>query len=141
MDNNDESSPFTDIQSPGQDPSIASDRAFSDNVGSPTGLASPPSDQLGVTPSNASGPELKHKAPVGAIILAIIVAGVLAAATVYAYRQSNKPVTNQQTSETSDKLDETDVDKTSEDVDNTVNEMDSASDFVESELSDTTLGL
>lgn len=133
MDNNDNNN-FSGAQFPKPDSDVTTDKTFSDSVDSSVTPASP------VDADKSTASPRKHRAPVGAIILAVIVAGTLAAATIYAYRQSNKPAVTE-TAETSDTVNGSDVDATADEVDQTVNEMDSTSDFVESELSDTTLGL
>lgn len=134
MDKNNQT-PITDVQSSS---GVTPDKAFSEGVGAPP--ASPENQQSPITERVPETPH-KNKAPVGAIILAIIVAGALAAATIFAYRQTNNLATETNTAKTEEATTESDIEDVSGEIDQTVSELDESKDFSESELSDTTLGL
>lgn len=98
---------------------------------------------LAATPTQAS--TNSHKAPIGAIVAAIVIAVALAAVSVMAY-QNNKDkqsATQQPAATQTQKEDVTasDVDQASKDVDQAMNQTDDTADLNPESLSDTTLGL
>ena len=127
--------PIRDVQSSN---GVTPDKAFSEGLG-----AQPPSPENQQSPKteSATEPPHKNKTPVGAIIVAIIVAGALAAATIFAYRQTNNLATETNTTETKEAATETEIENVSSEIDKTVSELDETEDFSESELSDAALGL
>lgn len=142
----------SEVRSPDQGGAVSADKAFSESVGNPGTQAQPPTDvvappdnqQLADQPAAAEAPKNpapKTRAPIGAIILAVIVAGGLAVLTVYAYRQTNQPVTEDIPTETTQAVEGSEVDSTSAEIEQSISELDDAEDFTESELSDSSLGL
>ena len=109
----------------------------------------PNQEQPNITSGNAAGPDMtlpknEHKAPVGAIIFAIIIAIGLAVLTVMAY-QKTKSSTESQSDTTSESQQETtpeaEVDSTEQAVDSDINAVDDEQDFNSSDLSDESLNL
>jgi hypothetical protein len=87
-----------------------------------------------------------HKAkPLGVIIFALIVAGVLAGLTVYAFKNSQssttKPTASTQQAKTVETVTPADVDQASKDVDAEFQKIDDTKDLTASDLADSTLGL
>lgn len=86
------------------------------------------------------------RAPVFAIVAAIIVGGALVAVTVFAFKNSVKEgtpaaTTTQQESTVPAAATTTDIDQTSAEIDKSLKSLDDTADFPDDELSDTTLGL
>lgn len=97
-------------------------------------------NQMAITPANA-GP-VKHKAPVGAIIAAIIIALVLAGTTIFAYLKTTKTATTDKSvTPVQQPVKAADVQQTSQDVETSLKAIDENKDFANTDLSDTTLGL
>lgn len=87
-----------------------------------------------------------HKAPIGVIVVAVLVAVALAVLAVLTYMKNDQkeatstpsPVTSQQAQES---VSAEDVDSTNKDIDDSLNQANDASDFDSNSISDTSLGL
>lgn len=142
-------------------PSVNADTAFSESVKiPPPEPAAEARSNVTAEPRLAAEPEVPDtnqpqksqkpkkekgpRAPIGAIIMAIIVAGALAGVTVFAYMRSNSTSTDKGTENqdsANSEVQSSDVDDVTSEIDKSLNGLDDSKDFQESELSDTTLGL
>lgn len=106
-------------------------------------------DQAGIPALAAQQPEHKsHRAPILAIVCAVVVAGVFAAFAVLAYMSNpdsgTNSDTNQQATSNTPKEDSAtaaDVTETEKAIDDSLSGVDDAADYNDAEMSDTTLGL
>lgn len=92
-------------------------------------------------------PHKSHRAPIMAIVSAIVLTGVFAAIAVLAYTSDSNPKqaadSNQQITDTTqdNAATATDVTETEKAIDDSLSGADDASDFNDADMSDTTLGL
>ena len=113
-----------------------------------TDAATPPADNAGNKPALGTPVGDKtphhHSAPLGPIIVAVIVALVLGGLTVYALKTKNPaaPTANTaSTSKTATTVKSSDVSKTSDDVDSSLKQVNDTQDFNSNDLSNATLGI
>lgn len=93
-------------------------------------------------------PHKRSRTPILAVVIAVLVAGAFGVLAVLAYRNSQKPATNTDTSqqstakeESTEKATPADVDETIDEIDKALNDTDDEADFDDNSLSDTTLSL
>ncbi len=107
-----------------------------------------PAKLLAVTPDNAG--KARRKAPAGAIAVAIVIALILAGATIFAYLRTSKndtAATHNSAKSTAttpakqEPIQAADVDTTNQGIDDSLKAIDENKDFASTDLSDTTLGL
>lgn len=89
-----------------------------------------------------------HRAPIGAIMVAVAVAAVLAVVSVYAFNNTQRTADNSATDQTAEQakpaaetVKPSDVDATTKDIDATLGQLDESSQLNSEELSDNSLGL
>ncbi len=100
---------------------------------------------LVATPGNHGA---HHRAPIGAIMVAVVVAAVLAVVSVYAFNNTQRTADNNATDKTAEQakpavetVKQSDVDATTKDIDATMGQLDESSQLNSEELSDNSLGL
>ena len=115
--------------------------ASSENVEAAAPEAPAPTTPLAI--NTAPGP-VKHKAPVGVIVAAIVIGLLLAGLAVFVYLKANKSTSNaplKQAATTAAKVTASEVQDTANGVDQAISSVNDAVDLNSSDLSDTTLGL
>ncbi len=133
-------------EAPAEEEATSTEVTATDTQSAPEAPANNP---MAVTPDNAGSAPLRHKAPIGAIIAAIVIALLLAAATIFAYLRSSKDTTATSTkfpttaasTATQPQLKASDIEQTSQGIDDSIKSIDNNKDFSSTDLSDTTLGL
>jgi hypothetical protein len=130
------SKPVMDIQTPSTPPDTLEDHKVSTETApeanSPDPIATPE------IPAKVG-----HGKPIGAIVMAVLIAVGIAGLATYAYVKTSNTAqpasTNQTTSDPSAST--SDVDDASKEVDDSVNSVDEAQDFPDNDLTDEALGL
>jgi hypothetical protein len=128
-------------------PSTPAPAATTDASAAPAAPESTPEAPAPASPMaiNAAAVPMKHHAPVGVVVGAIIIALVLAALTVFAFMKLNKnsdstkaPVKQ---ATTAAKVTSSEVQETATAIDQSISSVNDSQDFNANDLTDTTLGL
>ena len=143
--NNNSNGSVMDVQSPSNKPNPldeVTDPLRNGEEKSTDQPVSPPGVDLVGTPELPA--KVKHGKPVGAIVMAVVIAVGIAALAAFAYIKTNntaQPASTQPTTTQQDAATPKDVDDANSDVDDSINSTNEAQDFPDNDLTDAALGL